>query len=299
VCATLAACLSLVVAPAARAQPVDRRAAAQVLFEQGRVLMNANRYAEACTKLEESHQIEPASGTLLNLADCYEQIGRTATAYEVFLDVAAIASQSPSLAKYETFARERANALQPKLSKMRVTVSATATGLSVHRDGIVLGPSDWGAAVAVDPGQHVVEASAPDKWDFRIMRYVPPGAALITVDVPALVDKSSKAPSPASSAASASAAPPPDAPAGAWRWPVGYTSMGLGLAAAGAGTFFFADNIFRAEDKNGNYEWEKPASLYMFAGASVLFGAGLYFLLSAPSAKKPPPVAGSPALLTW
>ncbi|HEU4534663.1 MAG TPA: hypothetical protein VFS00_11120, partial [Polyangiaceae bacterium] len=162
-CAALAACLSLAAAPAARAQPEGRRAAAQVLFEQGRSLMNASRYAEACTKLEESHQIEPASGTLLNLADCYEHIGRTATAYEVFLDVATIASQSPGLAKYETFARERANALKPKLSKMRVTVSAPVAGLSVHRDGIVLGPSDWGSAVAVDPGQHVVEASAPSK----------------------------------------------------------------------------------------------------------------------------------------
>lgn len=297
-CAALAACLSLAVAPVARAQPADRRTAAQVLFEQGRALMNASRYAEACTKLEESHQIEPASGTLLNLADCYEHIGRTATAYEIFLDVAAIASQSAALSKYETLARERANALQPKLSKMRVTVSATATGISVHRDGIVLGPSDWGTAVAVDPGQHVVEASAPNKWDFRIMRYVPPGAALITVDVPTLVDKSSKAPSPMSSAATA-ATPPADSPNGAWRWPAGYASMGLGLAAAGAGTFFFADNTFRAEDSNGNYEWEKPASLYMFAGASVLFGAGLYFLLTAPSTKKPPPVAGSAALLTW
>ena len=47
--------------------------------------------------------------------------------------------------------RERAHALQPKLSKMRVTVSAPVAGLSVHRDGIVLGPSDWGSAVAVDP----------------------------------------------------------------------------------------------------------------------------------------------------
>lgn len=296
---------ALLAAPAAHAQPADRRAAAHALFEQGRALMNAGRHVEACAKLEESHQVEPAPGTLLNLADCYERIGRTASAWELFLDVAALA-QSAGRAQHETLARARAGALEPKLSRLRVTVSAPSKGLSVHRDGIVLQPSEWGTAFPVDPGQHVIEASAPDKWDFRVMRYVPPGAAVVTVNVPALVDRSRPAPQapPPPKAPPPAATPParpePDAPpGGSWRQPLAYATVGLGLAAFGAGTFFFADYTFRESDRNGNYEWEKPAAFYAFASAGVLVGAGLYFLLSAPSAKKPPAAAATGALLVW
>lgn len=296
----LASALALgsLAAPAARAQSAaEPRASAHALFEQGRALLNAGRYAEACTKLEESHQVEPAPGTLLNLADCYERIGRTATAWELFLDVAALA-QSAGRAQHETMARARAQALEPKLSKLRVTVSAPAAGLSVHRDGIVLEPSEWGAAFPVDPGQHVIEASAPHKWEYRIMRYVPPGAALVTVDVPPLVDQSSARPKPPPPSPARPEAPG-DGPGGGWRRPLGYATVGLGLAAAGAGTFFFGDYTFRDNDPNGNYEWEKPASLYAFVGAGVLLGAGLYFLLSGPPSKAPASHAASGAVLVW
>jgi hypothetical protein len=317
--ATAALVGALASPPEARAQPADRRAAAHALFEQGRTLMNAGRFAEACTKLEESHQVEPAPGTLLNLADCYERIGRTASAWELFLDVAALA-QGAGRAQHETLARARAGALEPKLSKLRVTVSTPAKGIAVHRDGIVLQASEWGTAFAVDPGQHVIEASAPDKWDFRIIRYVPPGAAVVTVEVPPLVDKSQPAPPPPPTAPAPTTAPATEAPtaptlapptsprasprpepegaSGGWREVAGYTTVGLGLVGVGAGTFFLTDYTLRANDPNGNYEWEKPASLYAFVGAGVLLGTGLYFLLSGPPAKKQPPaVAAAPGVL--
>ncbi len=64
-------------------------AAAQVLFEEARQLMSAGHYAEACPKLEESQRIDPGSGTLMNLADCYERTGRIASAWGAFLDAEA------------------------------------------------------------------------------------------------------------------------------------------------------------------------------------------------------------------
>ncbi len=333
--ALCAACAIAAAPAAARAQQpaAQRTAAAHALFEQGRSLMGAGRYAEACAKLEESHRVEPAPGTLLNLADCYDRIGRTASARELFLEVAALAksarfvqretatrestteaerrealARAGALEKREALARERANALEPKLSRLRVVVGAAAAGLSVQRDGIVLEASEWGAAAPVDPGQHVVEASAPNKWDYRIMRYVPPGAALVTVEVPPLLDRVGSAPqslppsapaAPAAPLAPPATRPDPPSPDGAWRKPVGYATAGLGLAAAGAGIFFLGDYTFRANDPNGNYEWEKPTALYAFTGAGVLLGAGLYFLLSAPSAAKPRPTAGSIAGFAW
>ena len=55
-------------------------ALAQSLFEEGRQLMSNGKFAEACPKFESSYKLDPAAGTLLNLAVCHEKVGRTAAA---------------------------------------------------------------------------------------------------------------------------------------------------------------------------------------------------------------------------
>src|SRR5688572_3120545 len=62
------------------------------LFDQGRKLMGDGNYALAAQKLEESHRLEPAPGTLLNLAECYVKLGRTASAWSTYRTAAALAA---------------------------------------------------------------------------------------------------------------------------------------------------------------------------------------------------------------
>src|SRR6185436_7071846 len=57
-------------------------AAGEALFREGRRFMKSRDFASACPKLEESLRLDPATGTLVNLADCEEQIGRTASAWQ-------------------------------------------------------------------------------------------------------------------------------------------------------------------------------------------------------------------------
>ena len=61
---------------------------AEVLFDQGRKLMGQQRYEEAAHKLEQSESLDPGVGTLLNLADCYVHLGRTASAWATYRSAA-------------------------------------------------------------------------------------------------------------------------------------------------------------------------------------------------------------------
>ena len=65
----------------ARAQVVDA-AAADALFQKGREAADKGDFATAAAKFAESQRLDPAPGTLLNLADCEEHLGQTASAWE-------------------------------------------------------------------------------------------------------------------------------------------------------------------------------------------------------------------------
>ena len=63
--------------------------------------------------------------------------------------------------------RNRANKLEPKLSKLTIQVQSTATGERVSKDAVEISAAEWGTAVPTDPGDHVVEATAPGKKAWR------------------------------------------------------------------------------------------------------------------------------------
>lgn len=169
-------------APAARAQTT---AAAELAFREGRQLMNQGRYQEACPKFAESQRLEPAPGTQLNLADCYEKLGRTATAWETFRAAEAAANEAGQR-DFASEARKRAEALQPKLSKLALTAAEPVAGLEVTLDGNPV-TALVGSALPVDPGDHRVAAAAPSRrgWS-RTVTVDKPGAT-VTVEIPALV----------------------------------------------------------------------------------------------------------------
>lgn len=169
----------------------QRAAAAEALFDQGRRLMSAGRYAEACARFADSERLDHGVGALLNLADCYEKNGQTASAWAGFRATAAAASVEAQPDR-ERIAQERELALQPVLARLTIAIppQGLPAGAEVHRDGILLSRSLWGAPVPVDPGEHAIVVAAPGKIDYSTTVRVSkrPGAAVIT-RIPVLRDR--------------------------------------------------------------------------------------------------------------
>lgn len=204
--AALAACPRPV-----RAQSAAAGATAQALFDQARQLMQQGKYAEACPKFAASQRLDPGVGTQFNLAACYEKLGKTASAWALYLEVAATCRKLGET-KREKVARGRADALKPKLSKLEVDVPKTSQvdGLKVQRGSVDLGSALWGVSTPVDPGKVTISASAPGKKPWTGTVEVAAGASA-KIAVPPLADAPAAAAPPESTPVTGPAAGPAQA----------------------------------------------------------------------------------------
>lgn len=149
------------------------RAAAEALFKEARKAMKAKDYASACPKLEESYRLDRAPGTLLNLADCEEKLGKLASAWQRFDELVQTSKKSDK--RYEIAARraKELDAILPRLT-LRWTDDAPHPNVKLELDGVALGIGSLGVALPIDPGSHsvVVNASGrePKKYDFEVAK---------------------------------------------------------------------------------------------------------------------------------
>src|SRR5579863_10294220 len=102
---------AMILGRVARADPpVDRKASAQVIFDEARDLVVQKKFAEACPKFAESLRLDRGLGTMLWLADCFENNGQTASAWVQFKEAAAAAALAND--PREKVARRRVAALE-------------------------------------------------------------------------------------------------------------------------------------------------------------------------------------------
>jgi hypothetical protein len=277
------------------------RALAQKLFDEGRALMQQNRFDQACPMLAESHRLDPMGGTVLNLALCYEKQGKTATAWVTFEEARALARRDGNPKRVD-FATRHIASLGPRLSHLQVRVDDSVEGLAVRLDGHLLSPTLWGTEVPVDPGTHRIEASAPNRspWSDEIV--IRADAERITVAVPALTRASdpetpaplrstplSQPPRPASEPASEPAATPTidtssTAAGSSGTASLGYVLGGVGLVSVGVGSYFGLRALSSWNERNDHCDATGCDPTGLNAGeetsdratvANVGFGVGL------------------------
>jgi hypothetical protein len=148
----------------AHAANTDRERA-ESLFREGRAAAQSGDWAAACAKFDESERLDPSPGTMLNLGDCSEHLGKLVIARDHFR--AAIDKLGPHDARLAP-AKERLRVLEEKIARLTVTIAAGAPeGTRVTLDGHALEGGEIGRAMTLDPGEHTLVLTSPGRPDVR------------------------------------------------------------------------------------------------------------------------------------
>jgi hypothetical protein len=153
------------VALPAQAGNSSTKAAADSLFREGVALADAGKFADAIPKFRASYELDPARGTLLGLAMAEERAGKLLDAYTHFNDLSDQAQKAGDNARQD-IAKQRIAALDKRLPRLTVTAAGAPEGTTITIDGSALPPGAAGSALPVNPGEHRVEAQAPDGRSF-------------------------------------------------------------------------------------------------------------------------------------
>jgi len=298
----------LLTSAAARAETSSaQRATAEALFEQATQLMSEERFGQACEKFAASQELDPALGTMLYLADCYERAGRSASAWALFREAAETAERAGQ-ADRQHIADDRATALEGKLSKLelRVPEAQRPAGLQLFINDVPVPSASWNAALPVDPGPTRIEARAPDKKTWTTSLAVAEGPASVVIDVPQLRDAPHQA-RPDGAKLLQSEKPP----VGATHRTAGYLLGATGVVALAVGGFLGYRAYSLNKRSKGECRTDEPnactpdgvhmrddartagaLSTVAGVGGAVLTVSGITLLLTAPTT---PPVSAESA----
>ena len=176
--------VALAATPAA-AQVAD----AESLFNQGKVMMTAGKFAEACKAFDSSQKLAPAITTMVNLANCREKTNELATSWELFNEVErqTRGKKDPGNVALNKLATDRAAKLGPRVSRLTIKISAPTKGLEVLRGTVVVSPATWNVGLPVDGGTYKIVATADDHEPWSGEVTVKAEGDAQTLEVPALV----------------------------------------------------------------------------------------------------------------
>jgi len=222
--------------PAAAEVTAGQRATAEALFQQGAQLMEEKRFNEACEKFAGSQELDPGLGTTLYLADCYEQAGKTASAWALFQE-AADGARRAQQADRERIAAERAAGLEGRLSKLELRVAAPrrVPGLELRLNDAPVPGASWNVPMPLDPGHVRVEARAPGKKSWVVQIDVTAGPSKQVVEVPELANAPASLALKGNDLASGAERP---AERGSTERAISYVVGAVGIVGLAAGGFF-------------------------------------------------------------
>jgi hypothetical protein len=287
------------------AQAQMQEAIAESLFEEGKQLFTDGKYPEACEKLAQSHKADPAGGTVLLLAMCYEREGRTASAWAKYSEAVSIARRDGREDRQQRAEEARA-ALENQLTYVRLVLSPdvmSLSGLELRLDGTSI-PALTNTALPIDPGPHTLTVAAPGYVSHRQEFIGGKPTEIVELEVPRLSPvpvqpPPTSQPSPPKRALVSKAALAPEHHTSAVTT-LAWIAGGLGVASVGVGGYFGYRAIKldgRADDRcpSGTKDCDdakgvkasqdaldkaRISNIFVAAGAGALVGATIMFLVA-------------------
>lgn len=130
--------------------------AAEQTFARGRELMKEKKFAAACEAFEQSQRLDPQYGTQYNLAGCYVELGRLASAWNLYREL----SRSDTNPDRKQASTDAAAGLATRVPKLSIKLATKPEGTKVSLDGVDA-LALIGVEAPVDLGEHALVASAP------------------------------------------------------------------------------------------------------------------------------------------
>jgi hypothetical protein len=212
----------------ALAQAADAHAVAEEQFKQGRDAMSRGDYKQALELFRTSQASEPGRGKLLNIALCEEQLGLFGSALKHFQEVQGQLAAGDDRA---AIVSQHLDAVRSRVPYLKIQLApGAAARTSVTLDGSPIAPASLGTDIPIDPGKHVVVATASGATEKRYELTVVAAERQVVEVAPS---------TGAQPSADTGTAGPKEAPASRGiGWPLGLAAIGVGGASliAGIGT---------------------------------------------------------------
>ncbi|NUP05469.1 MAG: hypothetical protein HOW73_05345 [Polyangiaceae bacterium] len=159
------------------ARPVAAQSADEA-FVEGRKLMDAGKFREACAKFFESYEAAKTAGKAFNLSVCEERQGHLVKALFWMRDGQ---SRLPAEDDRQPGATKRSSELESRIGHVTPTLEGEAEGAELLLDGEVV---KIGASTQADPGSHVMTVRASGRVDTQTTFSVGEGEAkTVTVKI--------------------------------------------------------------------------------------------------------------------
>ncbi len=163
-------------------------AAAEALFRSGRQLLQEGRLEEAFAKFQESYRLDPTAGAVYNQGECRLRQGKTASAWALYKQAAALAYVQGKSDQYD-LAVSRVDQLQTDLSYVTFHVAEPVPGLEVTRDGVLVGRAQYDVALPIDPGRYTIGLKAPGYESVEVAVVVGEKHDRQTINLPKLKER--------------------------------------------------------------------------------------------------------------
>jgi hypothetical protein len=233
-------------------------AAARALAVDGLKLAQAGKCDEAIPKLDRAEKIHHSAIVLSRLGECNVSVGKLVEGTEDLRKVLREplpANPSPALSKAYEHAQIILDSAKPKIAALTISVGnkSQPTDLHLMVDGQAVPVALIDSELPADPGDHLVEATAPgylkamarvnlstaDKKTVTLKLEIDPNASVVAPHSSDAAAASVVAPAPSvHTAATESASSPPPVPPSSPSHAAAYVAWGMGVVGVGVGSAF-------------------------------------------------------------